>query len=248
MKLSRRIMSSSGLQTMVCWLCSLYIRLVHKTVRWQVVNGDIPQRFWDDGKPFIGCLWHGRFLLMPFVFHNDRPSHVLISNHSDGRLIAKVARYLGINAITGSTNRGGTAALKTMVKYLKAGESVAITPDGPRGPRMRASQGVVALARLSGIPVVPATCSTSRRKVIGSWDRFLLCLPFGRGVYMWGEPLEIPRDADAQMQEDFRLRIEDALNELCTQADTMMGQPVISPDAPEVSDVPDVPKINQGGS
>lgn len=229
MKLSQRMMTSNSVQTLVCWMCSLYIRLVYKTIRWQVVGGDIPRRFWDKDKPFIASLWHGRFFLLSFVFLNDKPSHVLISNHSDGRVIAKIIGFLGINTISGSTSRGGATALKTMVKCLKAGQSVAITPDGPRGPRMRASQGVVALARLSGMPVVPVTCSTSRRKVVGSWDRFLVSLPFGRGVYMWGEPIEIPRDIDEHMQEEYRQRIEDAMTDLCDKADTMMAQPVIPP-------------------
>ncbi|MBT4891107.1 MAG: lysophospholipid acyltransferase family protein [Rhodospirillales bacterium] len=229
MRLSRRIMSSNGLRSVVCWLGSLYIRLVHMTVKWQVVRGDIPAQFWDTEKPFIVCLWHGRFLLMPYAFRAGKPVHMLISSHSDGQLISKVLRHFNIGTVEGSTNRGGATALKSMVKILKSGQSIGITPDGPRGPRMRVSGGVVALAKLSGVPVIPATCSTTRRKVLGSWDRFLICLPFGSGVYVWGEPIEIPRDANADQQENYRLQIEDAMNALCDEADTLANQPPIEP-------------------
>jgi len=140
-----------------------------------------------------------------------------------------VLRHFNIGTVEGSTNRGGATALKSMVKILKSGQSIGITPDGPRGPRMRVSGGVVALAKLSGVPVIPATCSTTRRKVLGSWDRFLICLPFGSGVYVWGEPIEIPRDANADQQENYRLQIEDAMNALCDEADTLANQPPIEP-------------------
>lgn len=229
MRLSRRIMSSDGLRNLLCWLGSLYIRLIHCTVRWQVIRGEIPQQFLDADKPIIMCLWHGRFLLMPYAFQSAKPTHMLISSHSDGQLISKVVQHFGIGTIEGSTNRGGVAALKTMVKTLRAGESIGITPDGPRGPRMRASNGVVSLAKLSGFPVLPISCATSRRKVLGSWDRFLVCLPFGRGVYVWGDPIYIPRDASDVEQETYRRRIEGTLNDLCNEADMLVGQTSIDP-------------------
>jgi hypothetical protein len=222
-------MSSNTLRNTVCWFGSLYIRFVHLTVRWQILHGDIPKQFWDADKPFIVCLWHGRFLLMPYAFRAGKPVHMLISSHSDGQMISKVLRHFSIGTISGSTSHGGAQALKSMVRALKAGQSIGITPDGPRGPRMRATSGVVALAKLSGVPIIPATCSTSRRKVLNSWDRFLICLPFGRGVYSWGEPIFVPRDANDEKQEACRQQIEDALNALCIEADGLMNQPNINP-------------------
>ncbi len=229
MKLSKRILMSGVLRGLLCWLGSLYIRFVHLTTSWQVVRGDIPVQFWDSGKPFIICIWHGRFLLMPYVWRRDKPVHMLISAHRDGQLISRTIGHFGITTIEGSSSRGGAVALKRMMGALKAGEYVSITPDGPRGPRMRASEGVVAMARLSGVPVIPATYSVSRRKIMGSWDRFLLALPFGRGVFVWGEPIEVARDADDAAQEAARLRIESGLNAVCDEADGLMGHPPIAP-------------------
>lgn len=228
-RLSKRILSSDIIQSIVCWIASLYIRLVHTTGRWRVVRGDIPATFWSEGKPFILAFWHGRLLMVPHLWKQGLTFHVLISGHRDGQLIAKTVKHLNVQSVTGSSSKGGGAALKRMLSLLKAGEYVGITPDGPRGPRMRASNGVVAIARLSGLPVVPVTYSVNRRRVMDSWDRFLLALPFCRGVFVWGEPIDIPRDADEEMQEDYRRRIENALNDLCREADQMTGLPTVEP-------------------
>ncbi len=233
MRLSKRILSSDIVQSVVCWIASLYIRLVHVTGRWDVVRGEIPAAFWNEGKPFILAFWHGRLLMVPHLWKRGLTFHVLISGHRDGQLIAKTVRHLNVQSVTGSSSKGGGAALKRMLGLLKAGEYVGITPDGPRGPRMRASNGVVAVARLSGLPVIPVAYSVTRHKVMGSWDRFVLALPFGRGVFVWGEPIEVPRDADEAMQEDCRSRIENALNDVCKEADLMTGLPAIEPENPE---------------
>ncbi len=119
-----------------------------------------------------------------------------------------------------------------MVRLLRGGGIVGITPDGPRGPRMRVGEGTVAIARLSGAPIVPATFATSRRRVLQSWDRFVLALPFARGVFLWGEPIAVPRDADAETGESCRAALEAAMIELTARADAMYGQQSIEPATP----------------
>src|ERR1700739_4204747 len=98
----------------------------------------------------------------------------------------------GGNWAPAPTRRGGSAALRTMVKRLRGGDCVGITPDGPRGPAMTASVGIVNLARLAGVPIIPITYATSRRSVLPTWDCFHFPWPFGRGVYLWGEPIQVP--------------------------------------------------------
>ncbi len=90
-----------------------------------------------DGRAFIGAFWHGRMLMIPMGWQRMAPMHMLISAHRDGRIIADAVSYFGIQAIAGSTRRGGSAALRNMLKKLKEGDCVAITPDGPRGPAMK---------------------------------------------------------------------------------------------------------------
>ena len=225
----KRILKSDGVRSALCWLGAQYIRFAQLTGRWTVVRGDIPRRFWDGGQPFILSFWHGRILMMPHCWNRNIPIHMLISQHRDGQIIAKTVSHFGIRTIAGSTSHGGAAALRAMLKTLKSGGSVGITPDGPRGPRMRAGDGVVGVARLSGVPVVPATFSCTRRKVLGSWDRFVVALPFARGVLVWGEPIVVARDADAAALEAIRQNIEDAMNALAAEADDLCGHTPIDP-------------------
>src|SRR5439155_12475693 len=116
-----------------------------------------------------------------------------------------------------------------MLRSLQAGDCVGITPDGPRGPAMVASSGIVNLARLAGVPIVPIAFATSRRRVLRTWDRFQLALPFGRGVFMWGEPIEVARDLDDAALERARHLIESRMNELTDEADRRVGHVSPSP-------------------
>lgn len=233
MGLAKRIGKSEGLRGLLCWLGSLYIRLVFLTGRWSVVNGGHAQALWDRNSPFILAFWHGRILMMPKSWRASVPIHMLISQHRDGQLIARTVSHFGIDTVQGSTTRGGSAALRAMLKFLKNGECVGITPDGPKGPRMRASDGIVAVARLAGVPILPATFATSRRKLLGSWDRFAVALPFSRGVFVWGDPIGVPKESDEAAMEAARRAVEDSLNAITRDADARMGQ--ATPDPAEIT-------------
>lgn len=225
----KRLLKNEGLRRFLCWVGALYIRLVCNTNRWEVVRGDIPQAFWRDGKPFILCFWHGRLLMMPHSWERDRQIHMLISQHRDGKLIANTVRHFGIKWLAGSSSKGGAQALRTMLKAIKSGEWVGITPDGPRGPRMRASEGIINVARLAGVPIIPATFSTSGGAVLNTWDRFLVARPFGRGVIVWGDPIEVDRHAPPDALEDARRRVEEGLNAITEEADRLTGRTPVKP-------------------
>ena len=216
---ARRALRSDRLRRLLCWLIQLYIRFVYLTNRWTVEGGEIPRRLRADGKGFILAFWHGRLLLIPMAWQRLAPMHMLISSHRDGRIIADAVTYFGVDSIAGSTRRGGSTALRAMLKWLAAGECVGITPDGPRGPALTASAGIVNVARLAGVPIVPIAFATSRHRVLRSWDRFYLGLPFGRGVFLWGEPITVARELDEAGVEAMRLEIECRMNELAAAAD-----------------------------
>jgi lysophospholipid acyltransferase (LPLAT)-like uncharacterized protein len=230
---------SDFVRNLGCRLASLYIWLVFRTSPWTVVRGEIPQRFWDKREPFILAFWHGRIAMMVFSWQSRAPIGMLISRHRDGEMISNVIARYGFSSIRGSAAKpgsdkakGGQAALKAMLRALREGESVGITPDGPRGPRMRASDGASALARLSGAPVIPAAFATRRRRVLSSWDSFILPLPFTRGVFVWGEPIHVDRKGDDAALERARQSIEDGLNAVTHEADRLVGQAVIEPAPP----------------
>jgi hypothetical protein len=225
----RRVLRSARLRQLSCRLVALYIRLVYRTNRWTIGGGEIPRRLRRDGRGFILAFWHGRLLMIPMAWQRLAPMHMLISAHRDGRIIADAVSHFGVGSIAGSSRRGGSAAMRTMLKRLQAGDCVGITPDGPSGPAMCASTGIVNLARLAGAPIVPVAFATSRRRVLQSWDRFHLALPFGRGVFLWGEPIEIVRDLDANGIEQSRLLVETRMNELARDADRQVGHRPATP-------------------
>jgi len=200
-----------------------YLRLVRSTSRWRTIGGEVPERLWAEQRPFVVCFWHERLLLMPFVWDYARPFSMLNSTHVDGQLIAEITGHFGVGSIPGSSTKGGTAALRGLLAALKSGTSVGLTPDGPRGPPKRASLGILQLARLGRVPIVPLTVATSRRRVLGTWDRLQVNLPFSRGIYVWGEPIEVPADADAAGIEAARLKLETELTRIGIEADRLAG-------------------------
>jgi hypothetical protein len=168
------------------------------------------------------------------------PITMLISRSRDGAAIAEAVEMLGLRAIRGSTDRpdkkkGGAEALRALLRELKEGRSVSVTPDGPKGPRMRAQEGAVQLAKLSGAPIVCLGWSVTGRRVLSSWDSFVLPMPFARGVFVWGGPIRIPREADAAATEAARLALECELTRVVQEADRLVGLNPVQPATAEAA-------------
>ena len=230
MRLDKRLLANPRVRAVLCFLAAGYIRLVRLCSRWQMVGEEIPAAFWERREPFIVAFWHGRLLLAAYGWPRHVPFQMLISQHRDGELISRTIGHFGFTSVRGSSRRQGSQALRSMVKALQSGTCIGITPDGPHGPRMRASDGVVSLARLAVVPVIPVAFGISRRRLMGSWDRMIVGLPFSRGVYVWGQPVSVPRDADAEAQEAARLEIEQSLNALSIDADRRCGVTPVAAD------------------
>ncbi len=121
---------------------------------------------------------------------------ILISASKDGEYIARIARSVGFVPLRGSSSRLGAPGLKALIELARSGRTVAITPDGPRGPRYSIGPGVLAVAQKSGYPIIPFAIGLSSFWELPSWDRFRIPKPFSRGYACWGEPLSVPPDAD----------------------------------------------------
>lgn len=230
---SKRILRSKAAVRLAAGAIYLYVRFVYATSRWQSRGQDGPEQLGAAGQPFIVSFWHGRLLMMPLAWTVKKPLQVLISHHRDGELIARAMDPFGLGTIRGSTakggrEKGGAAALRSILQALKQGCYIAITPDGPRGPRMRASTGAVAAARLAKAPIFPLAYGVARRKVISSWDRFIIPLPLNRGIFLWGEPIDVHSDT-AEPLEQAALRLEAAMNALYDEADRLCGQTPVAP-------------------
>lgn len=215
----KRLLGSAAVQSVAAWLIVRYIHLAHATTRWDVEGLEHVEAIRSAGRPLIACFWHQRIMMMRFLWREAAPFSVLVSPHRDGRLLSRTMRLLGVSIIEGSSNREGAAGLRGVIRTLKDGGCVAITPDGPRGPRMRVQAGAIAAARAANVPIVPAAFGVRRRALLGTWDRFLVALPFTRGVYVIGAPLEVG-DLDP---EAARRLLEARLNETTCYADRLLG-------------------------
>ena len=216
---------SDAAQSLIYGLVARYARFVRWSGRWRALD---PERrdaahAMAEGRA-IYAFWHSRLPLM-WAFPGIEPGrvHVLISQHSDGRLIAGVMERVGLRVITGSTSKGGAQALREMIRTVAKGGCIGITPDGPRGPNMVAQSGVIALARATGVPILPISFSARRVRFLDSWDRMQIVLPFSEGVYAFGEPIVVPRDVEDT--EPARLALERALIDLTNAVDAEMGHP-----------------------
>ncbi len=219
MKLYKKILRHPNVENFLVGFGVLILRLFKLTIPFERVNFDEAERRTASGKGNIYAFWHGRMLMMPFAY-NGKNIHVLISFHSDGSLISNIMARLGIHSVRGSSSRGASSALKKMCRLMSDGKDIAFTPDGPRGPFENAHMGVITAAKLGGAPVFPVTYSTSRRKILKSWDRFLLPFPFSRGVYICGSPVAVPRDADEVLMEEKRKELQIKLIEIGEDANS----------------------------
>lgn len=154
------------------------------------------RQFWDAGKPVVFSLWHGR--LLPCTYHHrGQGVATLVSQHRDGEYITRlVAGKWGYTVVRGSSTRGGVEAVAEMIRLVKRGQSLAITPDGPRGPREKMKPGPILIAQRTGAPIIPVASGASRAWFFGGWDRFLVPKPFARLQIAYGEPVFVPRKVD----------------------------------------------------
>jgi lysophospholipid acyltransferase (LPLAT)-like uncharacterized protein len=186
----------------------------------------------DDHAPFIVSAWHGQMFMLPVVRPENYAVDVLASRHGDGELIARTLVKLGCGVIRGSGSsdpsrmheRGAVASFRAMKGALDKGHTVALTADFMRDAPRQVSPGVIALARLSGRPVIPVGFASSRRRVVGSWDRTTISLPFGRMACVFGDPVVVAARAGADELEAKRLVLQAALNAVEKRAYAMVDR------------------------
>ena len=169
---------------------AVLIRALGWTWRIRVSDDDDLRRQRAASQPVIFILWHGQ--LLPLLYHHRREGvAVLISEHSDGEIVARIAISLGYRTVRGSTSRGAARALIGLSRAVKEGHDLAITPDGPRGPAKSFAAGALVVAQRTGAPMVPVAVSASRGWRLKSWDRFLIPKPFARVHIAYGDLMSI---------------------------------------------------------
>lgn len=167
-KLGIRLMTASAY---------LVLRILRLTMRLEFRDAGKVNVYWKAGKNVIVAFWHSRQLMAPYAYGGPVRMRVMVSRHGDGELIAQLLGYFGMAASRGSTTRGGMAALRTLIRNARQGEDLAVTPDGPRGPVQKVQMGVIELAKLTGLPIVPLTFDASLKKKLNRGTNSLFHSP-----------------------------------------------------------------------
>lgn len=195
---------------------SWLLRLLAATLRFRTENLDaIHQR--AAGESFIFVFWHNRLLLIPVAWERflqppgDLGGRALTSTSRDGELIAQFLVRFGVSPVRGSATRRGSTALRELVRWLRKGHDVGLTPDGSRGPMYEIKPGLVLLAQLSGRRILPISFEYANAWRTKSWDRFFIPKPFSRVTFVVGEPFTVQRTGTPEEFEAERLRCEQAI-------------------------------------
>jgi len=207
-------------QRLGAWLVWLLVRSVSATLRfrWTDVSGHFA-----DGPtgPAIYCVWHNRLALCLAPYygyvkkHNRTPGMAaLVSASKDGAFLASILECFGVQPVRGSTSRRGPQALLELTGWAERGYDLAITPDGPRGPRYVVQEGIIGLAQVTGLPIVPGSYHLNWKVQAKSWDRFQIPLPFARCEVVLGKPVRVPREASDAEREALRQQLERTLKEI----------------------------------
>jgi hypothetical protein len=182
-------------------LGSVVLRLLAATWRVREIAGERIRAPLRERRPFVAVFWHGQMLPLLW-WHRNRGIAILISEHGDGEIIARIAQRLGYELVRGSTSRGAERALLESIRTVSSGTPVAITPDGPRGPAHSFAAGALLVSHRAGAPILPVAAAASRAWRLRSWDRFIIPKPFARVTVAYGEPAIVQatsaRDAAAQ--------------------------------------------------
>jgi lysophospholipid acyltransferase (LPLAT)-like uncharacterized protein len=189
------------------------------STRVAVENEAVYRDEWAAGRPVLFICWHGRLLPLGHV-HRGQGVVGLASRSADGEYISRLLQHWGFEMVRGSSSRGGDVAFRELVRLVRGGRSVAITPDGPRGPREKIKPGVLQLAQLTGAPVIPVMATADRAWWFGGWDRFMVPKPFARLRVAYGAGLRIERGSGAAGIERAGAELERGMAALLTRLES----------------------------
>lgn len=238
----KKIIRSKFIQTLFAYIIAAYMVLVRRTTRWEYLGLENIAPYREQNKGMIVNYWHSRIMLAHSFWPLKDPQtvYMLISMSKDGEFVARATEIIGRNVIRGSSakrkgdvidNKGALAAVRDMINVAKSGNIAIITPDGPKGPRMRFQPGAIRIAKSAKAPMIPLALSVKNSIHLKSWDRFVIPPLFSKGVIMFGAPVFVDGN-DEDAYEAARLKIETALINLQQEADELMGGERIEPAAP----------------
>ena len=217
MKIKKKIVKNFFTQQFLALVSAIYIKLVALTSSIIIKNIESPQFYWRNNKPFILAFWHSQLMMISYCWNSESKINILASGHSDGRFGAIVGKYFKLNNIPTSSNEK-TISLKPVFTLLKNSQCIGITPDGPRGPNQKVSEGIIKIAKSSKIPIIPIGFWSSKNSKLKSWDSFLISLPFSKCTFVWGQPLIIPSNLNDKEIKKYSLNLENKINDCINEA------------------------------
>lgn len=221
-QLSKNIFKSSFFLNLMGYIAFIYTYIVGKTGSYD--NSEVKKYsdllIQNNGGIFVS--WHGRALMLPYIWPHPLPTKALASPHQDGRIIARLLNCYNIKTIDGSSDRNPARAALHITKTLNNGTVVGLISDGPRGPRMKLNKSVIYFAKKTGKPIIGITYSSKNAKVLQkTWDAMLLPKPFAKGYVATTKPIFVNKDATEEEMETLRLQLEDELNALTFKLDAI---------------------------
>jgi len=187
----------------------LLVKLLGLSIRFRQVG---EEKLGDFPKGYILACWHGQ-QLMGFYYFRGRGYVILSSRHRDADYSSSIMRRFGWRIVRGSSTRGGARSLIKLLRYLRKGVPVALTPDGPQGPIYHIEAGIVYLAQKTGLPIIPVAFAFQRAKYLDTWDRFVIPYPFTRCIVYFGTPVFVPHCPDEERRQEEKNKVAAALHQ-----------------------------------
>ena len=220
MKIKKKIIKNYFIQQLLALVTVVYIKLVALTSSIIIKNIESPQFYWKNNKPFILAFWHSQLMMISYCWKSESKINILASGHSDGRFGAIVGKYFKLNNIPTSSNEKSTS-LKPVFTLLKNSQCIGITPDGPRGPNQKVSDGIIKISKATQVPIIPIGFASSKFRKLKSWDSFLITKPFSKCVFVWGKTITIPKNCTDIQIEEYKNILEKELNICLEKAKTV---------------------------
>ncbi len=211
MNFKKKIFKLSIIQKFLAYLGYIYILFVGMTSKINIKNQDISNKMINERKPFILAFWHSHLMMIGYVWKKENVLNMLASSHSDGRFGAYIAGHFNLKNIS-IVSKNKSPSLRKIFKILNDGHYLGITPDGPRGPNKKVSEGIVKIAINSQVPIIPLGFASNKNFKLNSWDSFLITYPFSKCSFVWGDPITIPSTTNDAEIDKYKIFLEEKIN------------------------------------
>ncbi len=219
MSFKKKIFKFTIIQKLLAYLGFFYILFVGITSKIIIKNDKLSKKMWSEKKPFILAFWHSQLMMIGYVWKSESILNMLASSHSDGRFGAYIAGHFNLRNIS-IIAKNKSPSLRQVFKILNDGHYLGITPDGPRGPNQKVSEGIIKIAINSQVPIIPLGFASNKNFKLKSWDSFLITYPFSKCNFVWGDPIIIPSSTKENEIEKYKTHLEEKINYCVAEANS----------------------------